>query len=75
MLTEHEVMQRLRDAIKEAGGQRKFAEAHGFTVGYVSDVLRGNRALADRILSAIGVERTVTYRVIYQEKGQSLTGQ
>lgn len=68
MLTEQEVMERLREAVKAAGGQRRFAEANGFTVGYVSDVLRGNRALADRILATIGVERTVTYRVSYQDK-------
>lgn len=68
MLTEHEVMERLRTAITAAGGQRRFAAAHGFTAGYLSDVLHGKRALADRILTTIGVERTVIYRVVYQDK-------
>lgn len=68
MLTEHEVIERLRDAIAQAGSQRKFAEQHGLTVAYVSDVLRGNRAPADRILAAIGVEREVTTKVTYKLK-------
>lgn len=66
MLTEHDVMERLRSAITEAGSQRKFAEQHGLTVAYVSDVLRGNRALADRILAALGIERQVTTTVTYR---------
>lgn len=62
MLTEHDVMERLRGAVVKAGGQRQFAKAHGFTPGYIHDVLHGKRALADRILAAIGVERVVMYR-------------
>lgn len=63
MLTEQEVLERLRAAVAGAGGQRAFAQAHGFTPGYINDVLRGKRALADRILATIGVERFVIYRV------------
>jgi len=66
MLTEHEVMERLRAAVDKAGSQRKFAEQHGLTVAYVSDVLRGNRALADRILATLGIERQVTTTVTYK---------
>lgn len=68
MLTEQEVRGRLRAAITEAGGQRAFAAAHGFTVAYVNDVVHGRRALADRILGAIGVERKVIYQVTYEER-------
>jgi DNA-binding transcriptional regulator YdaS (Cro superfamily) len=60
-LTEQEVIEQLRSAIASAGGQRAYADVHGFTPGYVSDVMRGKRALADRILATIGVERIVTY--------------
>jgi hypothetical protein len=66
-LTEQEVMERLREMVREAGGQRAFAAEHGFTVGYVNDVLHGKRALADRILATIGVERRIVYQVVYQE--------
>lgn len=68
MLTEQEVRERLRAAIADAGGQRAFASAHDFTVAYVNDVVHGRRALADRILAAIGVERKVIYQVTYREK-------
>jgi hypothetical protein len=71
MLTEQEVMERLKDAVTEAGGQRAFAEKHGLTPGYVNDVLHGKRAFADRILATIGIERQVTYRVTYNEKSSN----
>lgn len=71
MLTEQEVIKRLRDAIEDAGGQREFARRVGLTPAYVNDVLHGRRALADRILAAIGVERGVVYRVTYQETNDS----
>lgn len=67
-MTEQEVRERLRAAIQEAGGQRRFAEAHGFSIAYVNDVIRGKRDLAARILAVIGVERKVIYQVTYQEK-------
>lgn len=73
MLTEQEVMNRLRTAVARAGGQRKFAEAHKLTPGYLNDVLHGKRALADRILATIGVERQVIYQVTYQEKPHDST--
>lgn len=68
MLTEQEVMERLKGAVADAGGQRAFAEKHGLTPGYVNDVLHGKRAFADRILATIGIERQVTYHVTYNEK-------
>lgn len=74
MLTEQEVMERLRTAIEQAGGQRKFAEAHGLTPGYINDVIHGKRALADRILATIGVRRQVVYEVTYQEIPQLKNG-
>lgn len=66
MLTELQVIERLRAACAAAGGQKAFAKVHGLTPGYVHDVLHSKRAPADRILAAIGVERVV----IYREKGQ-----
>lgn len=62
MLTEQEVRDRLRRAVNEAGGLRRFAEQHGLTAPYISDVLRGKRALADRILATIGIVRETVYR-------------
>lgn len=73
MLTEQEVMERLKSAIAKAGGQRRFAEANDFTVAYINDVVHGRRALADRILAAIGIQRTIIYRVAYQDKSDEQT--
>ena len=67
-MTEQEVRERLQAAVDAAGGQRRFAELHGFSAAYVNDVLRGKRDLADRILATIGIERQVMYQVVYQEK-------
>lgn len=61
MLTEQEVKKRLRAAVRAAGGQRAFANDHGFTVAYINDVIHGRRALADRILAAIGIKRETVY--------------
>lgn len=62
MLTEMQVIERLRAACKAAGGQKAFARLHDFTPAYVHDVLHGRRPPADRILAAIGLERIIVYR-------------
>lgn len=67
-MTEQEARERLRAAIQAVGGQRRFAEAHGFSPAYVNDVLRGKRDLAERILAVIGIERVVVHQVTYREK-------
>lgn len=61
-MTEDEVIERLRVACQNAGGQKAFAKLHDFTPAYVSDVLRGKRGPADRILAAIGLERVIIYQ-------------
>lgn len=60
-MTEQEIRERLAAAIVAAGGQRKFAEQHRFTVGYINDVVHGRRAFADRVLAAIGLVRKIVY--------------
>lgn len=62
MLTEIQVIERLRAACEAAGGQKAFAELHRLTPGYVGDVLHGKRPPADRILHALGLERVMIYR-------------
>lgn len=68
MATKYEVVNRLREAIASAGGQRAFAERYGFSAAYVNDVLHGRRELAPRILSVLGFERVVSRHVWYEEK-------
>jgi DNA-binding transcriptional regulator YdaS (Cro superfamily) len=68
MLTEQDVVSRLRAAIVEAGGQRAFARRHGFTPAYVNDMLRGRRAVAEKVLDALGIERVTIHRVEYRAR-------
>lgn len=67
-MNEQEVIERLRAAVEAAGGLRSFGRAHDFSAAYISDVLRGQRKPADRILSVLGLERVVTSCVAYREK-------
>ena len=69
-MTEDEVRERLRAAIEAAGGQQSFAKAHGFTPAYINDVVHGRRALADRILMAIGIKRVISFETRYEDTEQ-----
>ncbi|SDM31768.1 hypothetical protein SAMN05216360_101537 [Methylobacterium phyllostachyos] len=60
-LTEEEVVDRLRAACVEAGGQTAWAAAHGLSVPYVNDVVRKRRGPAARILEGLGLVREVRY--------------
>jgi len=67
-MTEEQVYQHLMSAIEQAGGQRPFARLLGVTPSYINDVVNKRRLISDRILAAVGIERTVT--VTYREKKQ-----
>lgn len=56
----------LSRAVKAAGSQRKWAAEHGLSAPYVSDVLAGRRDPGAAVLSALGLERVVSYRRIGQ---------
>ena len=66
-MTEQKVIERLKQAVQSAGGQRAFAREHGFSVAYVNDVLRSKRPLSDRVLATIGLRREVQHVVTYYE--------
>lgn len=66
MLTEQEVFKRFLQSVEDAGGQRPWAAAHGFTPAYINDMVNKRRQLSDRVLSMIGVEREIT--IVYREK-------
>lgn len=65
-LSEEAVRERLREAVKAAGGQRAFARAHNFSAAYVNDVVLGRRVPAENICTALGVTRRVVYTVEYK---------
>lgn len=41
---------------------KSFAQDHGISQSYVSDVLAGKRAIADKVANALGYERCVVFR-------------
>lgn len=54
VLTEVEVLGRLRAAVAEAGGQRAFARLHDMSSGLVCDVLKRRKPAPPAILAALG---------------------
>jgi hypothetical protein len=66
VLTEQEVYKRFIQSVNDAGGQRRWATAHGFTPAYVNDMVNKRRGLSARVLAMIGIEMDVvtTYREI-----------
>lgn len=64
MLTEQDVIDRLRAAVQAAGSQKAYAERIGVSQTYLSDVLNGSRAPGEKILTALQLEAVV----MYQEK-------
>lgn len=64
MLTEQDVLDRLRAVVTAAGSQKAYAEQIGVSQTYLSDVLTGNRAPGEKILVALRLEAVL----MYQEK-------
>lgn len=59
-----EIYGELRKACREAGGQSAWAEMHGISPAYVSDVLNARRDPGDKILAALGFRKIVGYRKV-----------
>lgn len=57
-----EIMAILHKACEEAGSQAAWAKAHGISPSHVSDVLRGRRELAGKLLDILGFDRIVCYK-------------
>lgn len=64
-ITEDEVRERLRAAIRDAGTQKAWAEQAGVSAAYVNDVLKGARRPGEAILRALGLAR------LYGEAGEN----
>lgn len=54
----------LKRACEKAGGQNRWAMLNDMSGVYVSDVLAGRREPAGKMLTALGLERVVTYRKV-----------
>jgi len=73
-MTREEVLGRLRDEIMAAGGLRTWGRAHGFSAGFLSDVLIGRRRLTWRVLKALGLRRVVVEHEHYLSDWESVEG-
>lgn len=62
VVSREDVVSLLRDAVAQAGGQRRWAEAVGVNANDVSSVLSGRRAAGRSILAALGVTRETVRR-------------
>jgi len=56
-----DVFRLLNEAITKAGGQRKFADLHGFSPPYISLVATSKRPISPRILKALGLRQVVRF--------------
>lgn len=63
-MTTDKVRDILRKACRKAGGQSQWAGLNGMSGVYVSDVLAGRKEPAGKMLTALGLERVVTYRKV-----------
>lgn len=63
-MTSEELRAILSLAVEQAGSQVKWAELHGVTQGFVSQVLRGESQPSQKILNALGLESVTSYRKV-----------
>jgi len=60
--TQTQAKQLLEEAIRKAGSQAAFADLHGISRQYITDVLKNRRDLSGKILEAIGLEKVIEYQ-------------
>lgn len=60
-MTALDVCSRLTAACRAAGGQQAWAQRHGVSPQYVSDVLNARKDPGDAILRALGLRKVVRY--------------
>lgn len=56
-ITEDQLRDVLRKACESAGSQSAWADRHGLSKSFVTEVLKGNRGFGDKALAALGYER------------------
>jgi len=56
MITDADLIRELASQAAEAGSRAAWAKEHGFSRGFVSDVLAGTRAVTERLAKALGYE-------------------
>ncbi|MBS7789257.1 helix-turn-helix transcriptional regulator [Roseococcus sp. SDR] len=64
-----DVFKRLRAACEAAGGQGAWAERHGMSAAYVSEVLNAKREPGPAVLNALGLKRVVKFAEVRRVNG------
>jgi len=60
-LTHDELISLLKTEAKKAGSQKNYAEVLGISAQYFGDVIKGRREPGEKLLSALGLKRVVTF--------------
>ena len=61
MISEQDVMNRIKNIVAEQGSQKSAAEKLGISLQYLNDYLGGRRYAGAKILSALELRRVVFY--------------
>lgn len=56
------VITRLEAEIEAAGTQRAWADAHGFSAQFITDILKGRRQISPRLARALGFKRLTVWK-------------
>lgn len=70
-MTEQEVYDRFIAAVRQAGGQRAYAQAAGLSPSYINDVVNHRRAISRRLLGALGIACIKTYTYVLVDSAAS----
>ena len=62
-MTQKQVVQRVLDAIVQAGSQKALAARWGISTQYLNDVIRDRREPGAKVLDALGLQKVVEYVV------------
>lgn len=63
-MTLADVYAQMRSECAAAGGQRAWSNKHGISEQYVSDVMNARHDPGEKILTALGLRRVVTFERI-----------
>lgn len=63
-MTLEQALALLKRQCEKAGGQASWAKQHNMSAPYVSDVLAGRRDPGEKVLTALGLVKTIIYRKV-----------
>lgn len=69
-VTEAAARKMLKDACKGRGAQSAFAKKAGVSQQYISNALKGERTLSDKLLKALGIKSVTMLRVVGAPKAR-----